>query len=144
MGWLDWQSSGPYAEQTSNGFLQGLREGGFVEGKNLAVVRGAAEGEWRRFSELARVMAAAKVDVFFTPGKASTDAAWYASRSTPTVFATVNDPVALGYVKSLGRPGMQVTGVPYRGEVPVFIDLGTGALNKAPAWTAVSTNEYLP
>ncbi|MGH6891799.1 MAG: ABC transporter substrate-binding protein, partial [Dongiaceae bacterium] len=111
VGWLDWQSSGPYAEQTSKGFLQGLREGGFVEGKNLDVVRGSAGGEWRRFSELARVMAAAKVDVFFTPGKASADAAWYASRSTPTVIATINDPVALGYVKSLARPGMQVTGV---------------------------------
>ena len=39
VGWLQWQSSGVHAEQTGNGFLQGLREGGFVEGKNLVLMQ---------------------------------------------------------------------------------------------------------
>lgn len=111
VGWLQWQSSGVHAEQTGNGFLQGLREGGFVEGKNLVLMRRSAEGNRKRFTAFAREMADAKVDVFFAPTKVGADAAWYASQSTPMVIATINDPVALGYVKSLARPGTQVTGV---------------------------------
>ena len=111
VGWLQWQSSGVYADQTGDGFLQGLREGGFVEGKNLVLMRRSAEGNRKRFAALVREMVDARVDVFFAPTKVGADAAWYASRNTPTVIAQINDPVALGYVKSLGRPGTQVTGV---------------------------------
>ena len=39
VGWLQWQSSGVHADQTGNGFVQGLREGGFVEGKNLVLMQ---------------------------------------------------------------------------------------------------------
>lgn len=111
VGWLQWQSSGVYADQIGKGFLQGLSEGGFVEGKNLVLMRRSAEGDRKRFPALARELVDEKVDVFFAPTKVGADAAWYASRSTPTVIAGINDPVALGYVKSLARPGTQVTGV---------------------------------
>ena len=111
VGWLQWQTSGPYAELTHAGFELGLRDEGFVEGKNLVFERRSAEGDIKRFPRLARELAVQKVEVFFAPSKAMADAAWYASRSTPTVIATIGDPVELKFVKSLARPGTQVTGV---------------------------------
>lgn len=74
-------------------------------------MRRFAQGDRKRFPALARELVDEKVNVFFAPTKVEADAAWYASRSTPTVIANINDPVAPGYVKSLGRPGTPVTGV---------------------------------
>jgi putative tryptophan/tyrosine transport system substrate-binding protein len=111
VGWLTLQSAGRYEELTARGFVTGLREAGFVEGKNLEFVKRSADGDLRRLGPLAKEIAAAKVDVFFAPAKPMADAAWYASRRIPTVIATVTDPVRVDYAVSLARPGKHITGV---------------------------------
>jgi putative ABC transport system substrate-binding protein len=111
VGWLMLASSGPYSELTSRGFVRGLREGGYVEGRNLVLERRSAEGDTHRLGGLARELVAARVDVIFAPAKPMADAAWYASRRIPTVIATVTDPVIVEYAVSLARPGKHITGV---------------------------------
>ncbi len=111
VGWLEFNTQGRYAEVTSRGFIKGLREGGFDEGRNLVFEKRSAQGDLRRLRALARDLVAAKVDVIFAPAKPMADAAWYASRRIPTVIATVTDPVIVDYAVSLGRPGKHITGV---------------------------------
>jgi putative ABC transport system substrate-binding protein len=111
VGWLTLQSAGRYEELTAQGFVAGLREAGFVEGKNLEFIRRSAEGDLRRLGPLAKDIVAARVDVLFAPAKPMADAAWYASRRVPTVIATVTDPVRVDYAVSLARPGKHITGV---------------------------------
>ena len=112
VGWLMLQANGPYSEFTSRGFVKGLREAGYVEGKNLEfVTRAAPQGDLRQLRPLAREIVAEKVDVIFAPAKPMADAAWYASRRIPTVIATVTDPVLVDYAVSLARPGKHITGV---------------------------------
>ena len=111
VGWLSLTSRGLYAELTTRGYMAGLREAGYVEGRNLQLERRSAESDVRRLRGLARELVAAKVDVLFTPGKIEADAAWYASRTIPTVIATVTDPVTVNYAMSLAHPGKHITGV---------------------------------
>ena len=111
VGYLGWKDAGPYHEATLKGFLAGLRDEGYVEGKNLVLERRSADDDPERFKILARELAAAKVDVFFAPATPMATAAWRADRNTPIVIATILDPVELEFVKSLARPGTRVTGV---------------------------------
>lgn len=111
VGWLQLSSKGMYAELTSRGFLKGLREAGYEEGRNILILRRAAEHDLRKLRALARDLVAQKVDVIFAPAKPMADAAWYASRAVPTVIATVTDPVLVDYAVSLARPGKHITGV---------------------------------
>ncbi len=111
VGWLSLHSAGMYNEVTSRGFIKGLREAGYEEGRNLVFVRRSADGDLRRLRALAREIVAEKVEVMFAPAKPMADAAWYASRQVPTVIATVTDPVAVQYADSLARPGKHITGV---------------------------------
>ncbi len=111
VGYLSWQDSGAYHEATLKGFVDGLREQGYVEGKNLELLRRSASSDPERFKPLARELAAAKVDVFFAPATPMATAAWYAEKNTPIVIATIFDPVELKFVNSLARPGTRVTGV---------------------------------
>ena len=111
VGWLTLQTSGPYSEVTTRGFLKGLREAGYVEGGNLVLIRRSAEGDARKLRALARELVEAKIDVMFAPAKPMADAAWYASREVPTVIATVTDPVIVQYANSLAKPGKHITGV---------------------------------
>ena len=111
VGFMSWQDSGAYYEMTLKGFTDGLREEGFVEGKNLELLRRSASNDAERFKPIANELAAKKVDVFFAPATPMATAAWYADKKTPIVVATILDPVALDFVKSLGRPGTRVTGV---------------------------------
>lgn len=111
VGWLFLASTGMYAEITTRGYVKGLAEGGFVEGRNLAFEKRSAEGDPFKLRALARELVTAKVDAIFAPAKILADAAWYASRSIPTVIATVTDPVTVEYARSLARPGKHITGV---------------------------------
>lgn len=111
VGYLSWQDAGPYYEATLKGFLEGLREEGYVQGKNLELLKRSASNDAERFKPIARELAAAKVDVFFAPATPMATAAWYAAKNTPIVVATILDPVELDFVKSLARPGTRVTGV---------------------------------
>ena len=111
VGWLQLNANGMYADITGRGFLKGLAEAGYVEGRNVAFVKRSAESDLRRLPALAREIVAAGVDVIFAPAKPMADAAWYASRRIPTVIATVTDPVLVEYAVSLARPGKHITGV---------------------------------
>lgn len=111
VGYLSWQDSGAYYEMTLRGFIDGLREEGFVQGRNLDLLRRSASNDADRFKPIARELAASKVDVIFAPATPMARAAWGVSSSTPIVVATIADPVALEFVKSLARPGTRVTGV---------------------------------
>jgi putative tryptophan/tyrosine transport system substrate-binding protein len=111
VGYLSWQDTGAYYHATLKGFLDGLRSEGYVDGKNVEVLKRSSSNDAERFKPLARELAAAKVDVFFAPATPMATAAWYADKNIPIVIATILDPVELKFVNSLGRPGMRVTGV---------------------------------
>ena len=111
VGEMMWRDSGAYYDATHRGFITGLREQGFEEGRNLVLLQRSADSDPTRFKPLARELAQAKVDVFFAPATLMATGAWYADRSTPIVIATVLDPVQLEFIKSLARPGTRVTGV---------------------------------
>jgi putative ABC transport system substrate-binding protein len=89
-----------------------LREAGYIEGQNLAIEFRYAEGRTERLSALAAELVRLNVDVVVVATDAGTRAVRNASAKIPIVIVSVNyDPVALGYIKSLARPGTNVTGV---------------------------------
>jgi len=91
--------------------LTGLRDQGYVEGRNLVVVRRYWEFQTAaRLKSSAAELAALKLDAIVTTCNMTTRAAMDATGSTPIVMAVVSDPVGRGLVKSLARPGGNVTG----------------------------------
>jgi putative tryptophan/tyrosine transport system substrate-binding protein len=93
-------------------FRQGLRDLGYLEGRNLVIEYRDARGKPERFPALAAELVAMKVDVIVsTGGTAGTLAARQATTTLPIVFTAVGDPVADGLVKSLAQPGGNVTGL---------------------------------
>ena len=111
VGYMSWQDQGAYYEMTLKGFTEGLRSEGFVQGRNVELLLRSASNDAERFKPIARELAASKVDVFFAPATPMASAAWFASKTTPIVVASILDPVELDFVKSLARPGTRVTGV---------------------------------
>jgi putative tryptophan/tyrosine transport system substrate-binding protein len=91
-------------------FLQGLRDLGYVEGRNVVIEYRDAEGKLERLPALAAELVALKVDVIVAPGTPQALAAKQATRTLPIVFAVAGDPVGSGLVPSLARPGGNVTG----------------------------------
>ncbi len=92
-------------------FRQGLRDLGYVEGRNVVIEYRDAEGKFERLPALAAELVALKVDVIMTGGTPGPLAAMQATRTIPIVFAAAADPVGSGIVTSLGRPGGNVTGL---------------------------------
>jgi putative ABC transport system substrate-binding protein len=90
-------------------FWQGLRDLGYVEGKNIAVEYRFAEGKPERLPDLAAELVRLKVDVIFTINTPASQAAKNATRAIPIVFTWVADPIAL--VATLARPGGNITGL---------------------------------
>ncbi|NQV85714.1 MAG: ABC transporter substrate-binding protein [Woeseiaceae bacterium] len=92
-------------------FTQGMRELGYVAGKNLVIEWRSAEGETRHLAELAEELVRLKVDVLVTAGTATALAAQKATATIPLVCVLAGDPVGLGLVKTLARPGGNITGL---------------------------------
>jgi putative ABC transport system substrate-binding protein len=109
IGWLSIGSdSGPGS--TIRGVPPELRALGYVEGKNIAFDYRYADNKLDRLPALADELVRLKVDVLVTPGTPAAIAAKNATRTIPIVFFRVSDPVPLGLVDSLSRPGGNVTG----------------------------------
>jgi putative ABC transport system substrate-binding protein len=92
-------------------FTSGLRELGYVEGRNILVELRSADGSTERLPELAAALASLRVDVLVAPDPPSTFAAKAATKTIPIVMRSSNDPVQMGLVSSLARPGGNITGV---------------------------------
>jgi ABC-type uncharacterized transport system substrate-binding protein len=92
-------------------FRKGLRDLGYVEGKNIVVEYRWAEGKIERLPDLATELVRLKVDVIVSGGSAVTRLAKEATNTIPIVMAFDIDPVASGFVASLARPGGNITGL---------------------------------
>lgn len=92
-------------------FKQGLREHGYIEGKNIALEYRYAEGRTDRLPALASELVRLKVDVIVTTADVGARAARHSTKTTPIVLTTGADPVASGLAQSLAKPGGNVTGM---------------------------------
>jgi len=93
------------------GFRRGLRDLGYVEGQNIVIEWRSADDALGRLPTLAAELVNSKVAVIVTGDNASTVAAKEVTKTVPIVMATSGDPVGIGLVVSLARPGGNVTGV---------------------------------
>jgi putative tryptophan/tyrosine transport system substrate-binding protein len=92
-------------------FRQALRELGYVIGENIALEIRFADGRHERLPDMAAELVSLKVDVILAASNPAIAAAQKATTSIPTVMTTATDPVAVGFVASLSRPGGNITGL---------------------------------
>ena len=110
VGMLEIQSAEANATNFA-AFRQSLTGLGYVQGRNLEIDYRSANGEAERFSQLAAMLVAAKVDVIVTRGTLAVRAAQTASSTIPVVMAASGEPLTTGIVASLAQPGGNVTGL---------------------------------
>src|SRR5205823_13747501 len=111
VGFVSSRSPGESAHLVA-AFRRGLGEAGFVEGQNTVIAFRWAEGQYDRLAALATDLVGSRVAVIVTAGGVLPAlAAKAATSTTPIVFTAVTDPVQLGVVESLNRPGANVTGM---------------------------------
>jgi len=92
-------------------FVRGLRDLGYVEGKNFVIEWRFADGNYQRLPALAGELVGLNVDVLVTGGTAANSALQKATTTIPIVNATMSDPVGNGFAKSLTHPGGNITGL---------------------------------
>jgi putative tryptophan/tyrosine transport system substrate-binding protein len=92
-------------------FQLGLRDLGYIEGKNILIEYRYGEGQAERIPSLVAELVQLKVDVLVVGSPGAVQEAKKASRTIPIVFVITQDPVAAGYVDSLARPGGNITGI---------------------------------
>jgi putative ABC transport system substrate-binding protein len=92
-------------------FRRGLRDAGYFEGRNVAVEWRYAEGDYDRVPAFIDEFIRGKVDVMILDSSVGTEAAKRATSTIPIVMALVRDPVGSGFIKSLARPGGNITGL---------------------------------
>ena len=112
IGFLAGASAGA-SKANVGGFRQGLRQTGYVEGQNAHIAFRWADGRFDRFSELAAELASLPAAVIVAFGAPAAMAAISATKTIPIVFTSSGDPVKLGLVGSLNRPGGNATGVAF-------------------------------
>ena len=110
IGYLDAASLSVNAARIE-AFRQGLRELGYVEGKNIVIEWRSAEGKLDRLPALASELVGLKVDIIVSSGNSVTRSAKEATSTIPIVMAQDSDPVGSGTVASLARPGGNITGL---------------------------------
>lgn len=112
IGWLSLRSADAVSEKLIlAAFREGLSQTGYVEGGNLTIQFGFADGHYDRLPDLAANLVRRRVEVLMTSGGANIARAAQAATTTiPVIFATSNDPVQDGLVKSINRPGGNSTG----------------------------------
>jgi putative tryptophan/tyrosine transport system substrate-binding protein len=103
--------SGSAASGSYAAFVQGMRELGYIEGKDFVIEWRSVEGRHERFPEIAAELVRLKVDVFVTGVTAALPALKRATNTIPIVMAYSTDPVGNGLVASLGHPGSNITGL---------------------------------
>jgi putative ABC transport system substrate-binding protein len=118
-------TSASLSSSNTNAFLKGMRELGYIEGKNLVIERRFADGRLERFPRLAAELVQLKVDVIVVQSSPAISAAQKATTTIPIVMTSAGDPVGSGFVKSLARPGGNITGLSnMAGDIAAkFIDL---------------------
>jgi putative ABC transport system substrate-binding protein len=102
-----WSANHPAVE----GLKAGLREQGFVEGRDIVLDVRFAKGDPEQLRIDAAELVKARVDLIFTSSAAATQAARAGTHTIPIVFTLVGDPVASGIVKTIARPGGNLTGI---------------------------------
>jgi len=108
-------SSNSFRQHRFEAFRQGLRDLGYVEGRNVVLEPRWAEGEYARYPSFAADLIRLKVAAIVTVGGAATKAAKQVTSTTPIVMSVVIDPVGSGLVPSLARPGSNLTGTSIMG-----------------------------
>jgi putative tryptophan/tyrosine transport system substrate-binding protein len=94
-----------------DGFAKGLTDLGYMEGKNIFVERRFAGGDLDRLAKFARELVGLQPKVIFSGGSPASLAVSRATQTIPIVMAAVSDPVAVGLIRSVSRPGGHITGI---------------------------------
>jgi len=111
IAYLDSQSPGTFTDLVLHSLRRGLKETGYVDGENVTIEYHYAENQLDRLPELAANLVRRGVAVIVTAGPPATLAAKAATTTIPIVFGVGDDPVKIGLVASLNRPGANLTGI---------------------------------
>jgi putative ABC transport system substrate-binding protein len=111
VGFLRLQPATAETAKNNEVFLRRMRDLGYVEGRNLILEWRYADGKFERLPELAADLVRSKVDLIVAVASAAIGAAQKSTAAIPIVMATTGDPVGSGFVKSLARPGGNITGL---------------------------------
>ena len=128
IGFLHGGSPVAWADQL-RGFHRGLKDVGFVEGENVAIAYRWAEGQLDRLPALAAELVRRQVSVIAAFSSAAALAAKAATTTIPIVFSVAADPVGVGLVASLARPGGNLTGISF-----LTVELTQNAWNSCTIW----------
>jgi putative ABC transport system substrate-binding protein len=107
---IGYLSTAPPRAPQWDALLDGLRERGYIEGRNLVFERRFSEGNAERFPEFAAELVQLRVDLIIVPTTPAALAAKNATQTIPIVIPTAIEPVGAGLVASLARPGGNLTG----------------------------------
>lgn len=120
----------PEGRRSAEAFSEGLREHGYIDGQNIRIEYGVANGAIERFQSVAEELIRHSVDILVAPNTAAAQRAQKASTTIPIISSVMGDPVADGLVTSLSKPGGNITGLTFLGPelVPKRIQLLKQAL----------------